>query len=163
VNGFVLCAAQAPLDGGTIYLRVRASDETYHLIHLTQRVFLGSLSPQALPGRLYWDGSLVPIRSPLERDILAKLRASTLAEEPTLQMYPPAVSQQPPEASRQSTQTAESRECVAQFVLGCSRQLVTFVESVRYLHLACRVMFRRLLPWNIASLLRESSRRRTRG
>lgn len=69
-------------DGGSIYLRVRDSAGARHHITLWQHMFIEGRDPDRLPGRLYVDKAIVPVRSEGEEQLLAALRRARLEVEP---------------------------------------------------------------------------------
>jgi|SRR5579862_2421141 len=65
------------LDGGTTVLQATDEAGREHRVMLVQHALPGpSQSLGAVPGRLYFDGELVPMRSDLEAGLLALLRAA---------------------------------------------------------------------------------------
>ena len=65
------------LDGGTTVLQAADEAGGNHAVMLVQHAFpQPSPSLGALPGRLYFDGELVPMRSDLEAGLLSLLRAA---------------------------------------------------------------------------------------
>ncbi len=65
------------LDGGTTALRATDEAALEHNILLAQHAFpQPSASGGAIPGRLYFDGVLVPLRLDMEASVLALLRAA---------------------------------------------------------------------------------------
>lgn len=71
--------ATAALDGGSILLQLRDQDGQTHELELVQHMFPMSSDPRRVPGRLYFDGALVPVRSPLEKSLLAGVREASIA------------------------------------------------------------------------------------
>lgn len=69
-------------DGGTIVLIGEEPNKTRHLITLYQSLLLNEIDPNKLPGRLYFNQLLIPVRSKIESDILRLLLASKIVEEP---------------------------------------------------------------------------------
>ncbi|PQO44238.1 hypothetical protein [Blastopirellula marina] len=65
------------LDGGTAILYCVDQDDQRHNIRLSQRRFHSAHS-----GRLYFDEQLVPVRSPLETELLALLERAAIRYEP---------------------------------------------------------------------------------
>lgn len=63
-------------DGGSTYLRVRDGEGTQHHIVLWQHLFTDNPDPNKLPGRLYFDGSPLAVRSDEERRLVRALRAA---------------------------------------------------------------------------------------
>lgn len=65
------------LDGGTTVMRAMDEASREHVVMLVQHSCpQPSPSLEAVPGRMYFDGELVPMRSELERRVLALLRAA---------------------------------------------------------------------------------------
>lgn len=71
-------------DGGSIVLVVEQPNGTRHQITLAQHLFLETFDPNRLPGRLYFDHLIVPVRSEMEARLIALLQASEIvpAEPP---------------------------------------------------------------------------------
>ena len=64
-------------DGGSTYLWVTDETGREHRVRLVQHAFPArSTSPGEVPGRLYFDGQLVPIRSEFEASVLSLLRSA---------------------------------------------------------------------------------------
>ena len=78
VEGFYLT------DGGSIVLVAEESDSTRHQITLAQHMFLEIFDPNLLPGRLYFNHLMVPIRSEMEAKLIALMQVSEIhpAEPP---------------------------------------------------------------------------------
>jgi hypothetical protein len=68
------------MDGGSISLQVRDSDGNEHNIVLWQHMFTEQSNPDRMPGRLYFDKILIPVREDVESQILAALREARLDE-----------------------------------------------------------------------------------
>lgn len=64
------------LDGGTTVLQAVDEAGHEHVIKLVQHAFPQASPPDWIPGRLYFDEELVPMRSDLEAGVLALLRAA---------------------------------------------------------------------------------------
>ena len=77
-SGFVVENGAFATDGGSIALHVRDFEGSEHSILLQQHLFLEQENPVRIPGRLYYDGVLVPIKSEMESRILAALRKASL-------------------------------------------------------------------------------------
>jgi hypothetical protein len=72
------------LDGGTTWLRGSDESGNNHIVMLVQHAHpQPSDSLDGIPGRVYWNGELVPIRSPREIDLLRFLRNARVAYLPT--------------------------------------------------------------------------------
>jgi hypothetical protein len=68
------------LDGGTISLRADDEDGRERRILLVQHAFpQAGASSDEIPGRLYFDGELVPTRSPLEAAVLNLLKTAAIS------------------------------------------------------------------------------------
>lgn len=65
-------------DGGSTYLRVRDGQGTRHDIMLWQHMFTDAPDPGRLPGRLYFDDTLLAVRSDQERRLIQALRVARL-------------------------------------------------------------------------------------
>lgn len=71
------------LDGGTTHLLATDDSGAEHTIRLVQHAFpSASSTTDAIPGRLYYDGELVPMRSELEAGVLRLLHAATVRYTP---------------------------------------------------------------------------------
>ncbi len=71
-------------DGGSIVLIAEEPDNTRHQITLAQHRFLEIFDPNLLPGRLYFNHLMVPVRSEMEAKLIALVQASDIvpAEPP---------------------------------------------------------------------------------
>lgn len=129
------------LDGGSIMLSARDGGGVQHSILLVQHAFRDAPSGERLPGRLYFDGKLLPIRSQAEKTLIRALRAAEigvgleattrsdgLARENALVLgedvgaYLSAVSRGPIEATRHLIE-----------------DLASYVESEEYVKLAAEI------------------------
>ncbi|GAH33338.1 unnamed protein product [marine sediment metagenome] len=72
VEGFYLT------DGGSIVLVAEEPNGTRHQITLAQHMFLEIFDPNLLPGRLYFDHLMVPIRSEMEAKLIALIQVSEI-------------------------------------------------------------------------------------
>lgn len=73
------------LDGGTTILRATDEAGRDHAVVLVQHAFPGaSPSRDAIPGRLYFDGELVSIRSDLEMQVVRLLRTAAVRYMPAV-------------------------------------------------------------------------------
>jgi hypothetical protein len=68
-------------DGGSTVLIGTAPDGTKHQITLGQHRFLEVFDPNLIPGRLYFDSQMAPVRSEMEGQVIALLRASEIAAD----------------------------------------------------------------------------------
>jgi hypothetical protein len=66
-------------DGGSIVLLADAPDGARRQITLGQHRFLEVYDPNVLPGRLYLDHLLIPVRSELEAQVLALLQTGEIS------------------------------------------------------------------------------------
>lgn len=127
------------MDGGSIHASVRSGDGSEHALLLVQHALPESATPNALFGRLYFDGDLIPIRSESEAAIIGGLRTAAIE-----------VPAQPPEQHDPVSETAlvfgdEPRQVLDAIRAGpeaATRQLITllvsWVESEEYSTLADR-------------------------
>jgi hypothetical protein len=81
-------------DGGSIVLLADGPDGARRQITLGQHRFLDFYDPNVLPGRLYLDHLLVPVRSVLEAQVLALLREGEI------------IPAEPPEPEKDAASTA---------------------------------------------------------
>jgi hypothetical protein len=59
------------MDGGTTSFQATDEASIEHLVTLVQHAFPKVSRPlDKIPGRLYFDGALIPMRSPLEAEVL---------------------------------------------------------------------------------------------
>lgn len=65
-------------DGGSIVLLADAPDGARRQITLGQHRFLEFYDPNVLPGRLYFDHLLVPVRSTMEVEVMALLQTGEI-------------------------------------------------------------------------------------
>jgi len=77
-DSFVIEDGAYAMDGGTIAINVRAPEGDEHNILLRQHMFTQVSDPDRLPGRLYFDGTLVPVREECESQIIKILRQAPL-------------------------------------------------------------------------------------
>lgn len=68
------------MDGGTVTLLAKDEKGRDHTVRLVQHGFPGRSSGGEVPGRLYFDGELVPIRSEFESRVLSLLRAADVTD-----------------------------------------------------------------------------------
>ena len=77
-DSFVIENGAYATDGGSIALHVLGPEDDRHNILLRQHMFTEVIDPDRLPGRLYFDGTLVPVREEWESEILKALRQAPL-------------------------------------------------------------------------------------
>lgn len=127
------------LDGGTMVLQATDEAGRERVVMLVQHASLQPMTLDALPGRLYFDGELVPMRSDLENRVLALLCAAEVRysgpfpdQDESIQLSPNALILD--EDIRQVL--SRSPEDNIRALLAA---LVEFVESEAYLRFAERV------------------------
>jgi hypothetical protein len=76
-----MCDFAIATDGGTIFLRAIDETDREHRIVLAQHAFPRRPSTDSVPGRLYFDDHLVPLRSELEARVLSLLRSSPVEDD----------------------------------------------------------------------------------
>jgi hypothetical protein len=78
-------------DGGTTLLSATDEVGKDHQVLLVQHAFARqNAPPQAIPGRLYFDGELVAVRSPFEDKLIELLRNANLQEMESPESRPQA-------------------------------------------------------------------------
>src|SRR4051794_4924357 len=80
-TSLVLRSGNYCMDGGTTRLECADEAERPHVVMLVQRSFPGGRT-FGIPGRLYFDGELVPMRSEAESRLLALLGAAEVRRAP---------------------------------------------------------------------------------
>lgn len=147
------------LDGGTIWLE--ASDEagSHREVELIQHASPASSAwPDRIPGRLYFDGQLVPMRSGLETELLALLRSAEVLYEPPVRPKEVAFKLSP----KRSVLGEDIREMCARNPVDNQRalkaELIRFVESEQYIRFAEKVeqaadqtRYDVFIAWDVAS------------
>lgn len=78
----ILVSYSYALDGGSFELHCRDETGEPHVVRLQQRAFPEYDGRGWVPGRLYYDGMDVPIRSAQEARLLGLLRAAEVQSEP---------------------------------------------------------------------------------
>jgi ribosomal protein L7/L12 len=76
VTGYALT-----LDGGTVHLMATDAAGQEHAVMLVQRARPYPFSDGWRPGRLYFDGEIVPIRSEMEAALLSLLESADVADD----------------------------------------------------------------------------------
>jgi hypothetical protein len=72
--------AEYALDGGSTWLHATDENGAEHHLHLPRNFYSdGGSAPCQTTGRLYFDDELIPVRSPLEANLLQLLREAQLA------------------------------------------------------------------------------------
>jgi hypothetical protein len=133
----VIADAAYASDGGSLWLRVRGPAGASCAVVLWQHLFLDSPDPQRLPGRLYVDGALVPVRSDAERRLLIALREARLEPPPPRDVPPrgPGVVVGR-DLQEYDAKIAEGPEAATRHLV---EKLIAFVESEEYVALAGRL------------------------
>jgi hypothetical protein len=123
-------------DGGSIYLRVRDAEGAQHHITLWQHMFTEVRDPKRLPGRLYFDKSLIAVRSESEQRLIQALRAAPVDKPPT--KGAPAKEPSPGMTVGQDLQDYQAKiaEGPAAALAHLVKNLLDYVESTDYVELA---------------------------
>lgn len=135
-NHIVVRDSAYALDGGTIHLR--ATDERGRElgILLAQHAFpRGSPSMDVIPGRLYFNSQLVPIRSELEERVLRLLSEAEVQAPPPSPPPPPRKNMLILGDDIKAVMSRTPEENCRAFL----REIVEFVRSERYLTFAAEV------------------------
>ncbi len=127
------------MDGGTIAINVRDTEGNEHDILLRQHMFTQVSDPDKLPGRLYFDGTLVPVREEWESQILKALRQAPLksisqesiSREQRLNSGPGVIVGD--DIKEYMSKIDESPVAALSHLV---RQLIDYVESADYVELA---------------------------
>lgn len=124
-------------DGGSIYIGARDLTGAKHEIMLWQHMFTQDCDLQRLPGRLYIDRALIPVRSEEERRLLLALRGTRLDILGTGSAAPRG----PDVVVGRDLQEYWSKieEGPEAAVAHLVKQLIDFVESDDYVELASRL------------------------
>ena len=129
-------------DGGTIVLVGEAPDGARHQITLAQSRFLKVYDPNLLPGRLYFNGQMVPVRSSLEEYIITLLKSSQVIDPPQEPGKPGTPFGDGPvvivgdDLKEYYAKLAEGQHAVIRHLI---EQLVKFVESRKYVRLSKKI------------------------
>ena len=127
-------------DGGSTVLIGTAPDGAQHQITLAQHLFLEIFDPNLIPGRLYFDHLMVPVRSEMEEQVIACIQASEIeADEP-----PKEEPKEPEQASGPTVvvgddlkeyyaKMAEGKHATIQHLID---ELLKFVNSGKYVRIA---------------------------
>jgi hypothetical protein len=73
-DSFLIEDGAYAMDGGSIAIHLRDLEGDEHDIVLRQHMFTEVNDPDRLPGRLYFDGTLIPVRDEWESQIIRALR-----------------------------------------------------------------------------------------
>jgi len=123
-------------DGGSIVLIAEESNSTRHQITLAQHRFLEIFDPNLLPGRLYFNHLMVPVRSEMEVKLIALMQASEIVpvEPPEPEKGEASTGDGPvvvvgDDLKKYYAKVAEGREEVIQHLI---ESLINFVQSREY-------------------------------
>jgi len=138
-DSFVIEDGAYAMDGGTIAINVRDPEGNRHDIVLRQHMFTEVSDPDRLPGRLYFDGTLIPVREKLENQILKALQQAPLKSisqesinrEERLDGGPGVVVGE--DIREYMSKIDESPVAALSHLV---RQLIDYIESVDYVELA---------------------------
>jgi hypothetical protein len=126
------------LDGGTTYLHATDESGREHTVLVVQHSFPeGSPSFDAIPGRVYFDSELVPIRSDIEARVLDLLRNADVRIEPPPEI--PGAIRLSPNALILGDDIREAMEGGSGGIRYLVDRAIRFVESDDYLRFPERV------------------------
>ncbi len=135
-------------DGGSIVLIAEEPDSTRHQITLAQHRFLEIYDPNLMPGRLYFNHLMVPVRSEMEAKVIALMQVSEIIPvEPPESEKAPRTGMRDKESSSGDgpvvvvgddlkeyyAKMAEGKEDVIQHLI---ENLIDFVQSREYVRIA---------------------------
>jgi hypothetical protein len=130
-------------DGGSIVLIAKEPNGTSHQITLVQSRFLEIYDPNLLPGRLYFDHMMVPVRLEVEVKLIALLRASEIAPDESPESKTDEVSTRDgpvvvvgDDLKEYYAKIAEGKEEVIRHL---RESLIIFVESRKYVRIAKKI------------------------
>jgi hypothetical protein len=129
------------LDGGTTVLYAADERGAEHYVTLGQHAYVEPVSDCGrIPGRLHFDGQAIAVRSPVESDLLARLKAAEVWVVPD-----PSESHRPSadESKRFAVIGADIKRVLSRTpeenVRGLLSDVIAFVESPRYVTFAMEV------------------------
>jgi hypothetical protein len=73
-NELIVVTGAYATDGGSISILAREPHGTRHAIVLWQHMFVENFDPKKMPGRLYFDNTLLEVRSDRENMLIAALK-----------------------------------------------------------------------------------------
>ena len=125
-------------DGGSIVLIAEEPDRTRLQITLSQHRFLEIFDPNVIPGRLYFDHHLIPVRSEAEAELISALAASKIVPAKQADKEESPAEDGPVVVVGDDLQTyyakvGEGPQAVLQHLI---ENLIEFVESKEYVRLA---------------------------
>ena len=128
------------LDGGTTVLRATDEAGRAHDVMLVQHAFpQSSPSLGAIPGRLYFDDELVPMRSDVEAGVLALLRAAGVRYSGPLPEHGERIQPSPNALILGDDIRQVLTRGPEENIQGLLADVIQFVESDEYLRFAERV------------------------
>ena len=138
-ESFVIEDGAYAMDGGSIALNVRDPEGKKHHIVLWQHLFTEQSNLDKIPGRLYFDKILIPVRASVESQILAALREARLDTvnleseevEGKLELNPGVIVGD--DIKEYMSKIDESPNAALAHLV---RQLIEYVESADYIELA---------------------------
>jgi hypothetical protein len=130
-------------DGGSIVLIAEEPDSTHHQITLAQHRFLEIYDPNLLPGRLYFNHLMVPVRSEMEAKLIALMQDNEI------------VPVEPPEPKKDEASTGDGPVVVVgddlkeyyakvgegkgEVIQHLIENLINFVQSREYVRIAKKI------------------------
>ena len=130
-------------DGGSIVLIAEEPKSTRHQITLAQHRFLKIFDPNLLPGRLYFNHLMVPVRSEMEAKLIALMRFSEIdpVEPPEPEKGEASTGDGPvvvlgDDLKEYFAKVAEGKEEVIQHLI---ENLINFVQSREYVRIAKKI------------------------
>ncbi len=135
---FVIEDGAYAMDGGSIALNVRDPEGEEHDIVLWQHMFTEQINPDKMPGRLYFDKILIPVREEMESQILTALREARLDEAIAESKRSEESSEWSPgviigdDIKEYRSKISESPKAALTHLV---RQLIEYVESADYIEL----------------------------
>jgi len=134
VEGFYLT------DGGSIVLVAEEPDSTRHQITLAQHMFLEIFDPNLLPGRLYFNHLMVPVRSEMEAKLIALIQVSEIlpVEQPELEKNKLSTRDGPVVVVGDDLKEyyAKMSEGMEEVIHHLIENLINFVQSREYVRIA---------------------------
>jgi hypothetical protein len=130
-------------DGGSIVLIAEEPESIRHQITLAQHRFLEIFDPNLLPGRLYFNHLMVPVRSEMEAKIIGLIQASQIipVEPPEPEKGEASAADGPvvvvgDDLKEYYAKIAEGKEEVIQHLI---ENLINFVQSRKYVRIAKKI------------------------
>ncbi len=134
VEGFYLT------NGGSIVLVAEEPNSTRHQITLAQHMFLEIFDPNLLPGRLYFNHLMVPIRSEMEAKLIALIQVSEIhpVEPPEEEIEKASTGDGPVVVVGDDLKEyyAKMSEGMEEVIRHLIENLINFVQSREYVRIA---------------------------